>query len=34
MTPYIVMGVIVVGMGGLLWLTLHWERQDRQNRKH
>lgn len=34
MTPYIIMGVILVGMGGLLWLTLHWDRQDHGDRKN
>jgi len=34
MTPYIVMGVIVVGMGGLLLLVLHWDKQEHGKRDH
>ena len=33
MMPYIVMGVILVGMGLTAWLVLHWDHQDRQNRQ-
>ena len=33
MTPYIVMAIIVVGMGLSLWLVLHWERKDRDHHK-
>jgi len=34
MTPYIVMGIIVIGAGLSLWLTLHWDRQDHKDRKN
>ncbi len=34
MTPYIVMGIIVVGMGLSLWMVFHWEKQDRKRRDH
>lgn len=33
MTPYIVMGIIVIGAGLSLWLTFHWDHQDRQDRQ-
>lgn len=33
MTAYIVMGVIVVGMGGLLLLVLHWDKKDHGRRR-
>jgi Flp pilus assembly protein TadB len=34
MMPYIVMGVILVGMCLSAWLVLRWERQDRAKRKN
>ena len=34
MTPYIIMGIIIVGAGLSLWLALYWDRQDRQDRKN
>jgi hypothetical protein len=34
MTPYIVMGIIAVGAVLSLWLVLHWDRQDHEDRKN
>jgi len=34
MTPYIVMGIIVIGAGLTLWLVLHWDKQDHGKRDH
>ena len=35
MTPYIVMAIMVIGMGFAAWLVLYWERKDRDERnKH
>lgn len=33
MTPYILLGVLAVGMGLSTWLVLRWERQDRKRKK-
>jgi hypothetical protein len=33
MTPYIVMGIIGIGMVGLIPLVLHWDRQERERRR-
>ena len=33
MTPYIIMAIIVVGMGFNAWLVLRWEDQDRARRR-